>query len=539
MVVEGLGQQLAGAGEGAPVGQAVRPLLGIEGQAESLGMIEAAEQGLLPVQLFTVQGLPLPDGLNRLHLLLLGQIEAAPLSLGRRHRLVQDAAEQGVEAVFGRQRQTHVHEIAEGQSHAGHGAGEIVYLADRRVWPLALAEVEVLDPLGLLRQCQQGGGGAPRHQPDDGQQQQQTRQGPDQVAQGVVAGRCSEFVRRYQQGQVEGRPLVEGGEVDQPVAAILGSQRQLGWLVQQGGSGCHLLLQLGQYGLLERRQHGQPAQLIEAGQPFGIRCQQGSDFVEQYQLAIAGQRQLADEGGKPLHTGIQPDHRPAIVALHRQRHARLSGGEEEIGVGHYDARAPARLLVPATVARIEAVVRHGPPLQQSQPLVEIEELSPALTQALYQQVAPGRGAVKQSLGPLGQLAHQEEVAVLVTGIDGTIAGAVGQHLGQLGQVAEAGFQAGHGGQLATAQQAERHASRALVQLDGKRELFPVLLEALSLVRQPLLHALLKLQHDEGAPQHGEQQNEEGGNVHVKGFAAEACFCHGPILVLRAHPAMIC
>ncbi|MNC12925.1 hypothetical protein D3C75_606530 [compost metagenome] len=298
-------------------------------------------------------------------------------------------------------------------------------------------------------------------------------------------------------------------------------------------------MQPGQYGVLERRQHGQAAQLFETGQLLGIRGQQGSEFVEHHQLAVARQGQLADEGGEPLHAGIQPYHSPAIVALHRQRHARLLGGEEEIGVGHYDARAPASLLVPAAIAGIELVVRHGPPLQQPQALVEIEELSPALTQALHQQVASGRGVVQQSSGPIGQLAYQEEVAVLVTGIDGAIAGAVGQHLGQLGQVAEAGLQAGHGGQLATAQQAQGHAGRALVQLDGERQLFPVLLEALPFVLQPLLQALLELQHDEGAPQHGEQQYEEGGNVHVKGLAAEACFCHGPVLVLRALPAMIC
>ena len=397
----------------------------------------------------------------------------------------------------------------------------------------------MLDPLGLLRQCQQGGGGAPRHQPDDGQQQQQTGQGPGQVAQGIVAGRGGEFVRRYQQGQVEGGTLVEGGEVDQPVAAILGGQGQLGRRMQQGGPGCHLLLQLGQYGVLERRQHGQATQLFEAGQPLGIRRQQGTELIEQHQLAVAGQGQLADEGGEPLHAGIQPYHSPAIVALHRQRHARLLGGEKEIGVGHYDARAPASLLVPAAIAGIELIVRHGPPLQQPQALVEIEELSPALTQALHQQVASGRGVVQQSSGPLGQLVYQEEVAVLVTGIDGAITGAVGQHLGQLGQVAEAGLQVAHGGQLATAQQAQGHAGRALVQLDGERQLFPVLLKVLPFVLQPLLHALLELQHDEGAPQHGEQQYEEGGNVHVKGLAAEACFCHGPILVLGALPAMIC
>ncbi|MNF50545.1 hypothetical protein D3C84_318450 [compost metagenome] len=99
---------------------------------------------------------------------------------------------------------------------------------------------------------------------------------------------------------------------------------------------------------------------------------------------MAGQGQLADEGGEPLHAGIQPYHSPAIVALHRQRHARLLGGEEQIGVGHYDARAPARLLIPVTAAGIEPVVRHGPALEQMQPLVEIEELPLALTQALHQ-----------------------------------------------------------------------------------------------------------------------------------------------------------
>ena len=48
-----------------------------------------------------------------------------------------------------RQRPAHVHEIAEGQAHAGHGAGEVVNFADRRIRPRAFAKVEVLDPLSL------------------------------------------------------------------------------------------------------------------------------------------------------------------------------------------------------------------------------------------------------------------------------------------------------------------------------------------------------------------------------------------------------
>lgn len=69
---------------------------------------------------------------------------------------MQYAAEQGVEAVFRRQCPAHVHEVAQGQSHAGHGTGQIVDLADRRFRHPALAEVEVLDPLRLLSQGQQG-----------------------------------------------------------------------------------------------------------------------------------------------------------------------------------------------------------------------------------------------------------------------------------------------------------------------------------------------------------------------------------------------
>ncbi|MOA03665.1 hypothetical protein D3C78_1231840 [compost metagenome] len=276
MVVQRLSQQLTGARKGAPVGQILLPVVFIERQAEALGVIEAAEQLLLPVHLLAGQGLLPPDGLYRRHVLVLRQVETAPFRLRGRDRLVQDAIEQGIEAALGRQRPPHAHEIAEGLPHAGHGAGQIVDLADRRVGPLALVKVEVLDPLRLPGQRQQGGRGTPRHQPDDGQQQQQAGQGPGQIDQGFVTGLLGENVRRHQQGDVEGGALIQGGEVDQPVVAILRGQGQLGRPVQQGGLGRYPLLQLGQYGVLEHRQRGQPAQLLEAGQPLGIRRQQGA-----------------------------------------------------------------------------------------------------------------------------------------------------------------------------------------------------------------------------------------------------------------------
>lgn len=94
VVVKGLDQQLAGTREGAPVGEVAGPLCLVEGQAEALRVVETAEQRRLPLYLFARQRLPLPDGVNGLHLALLGQEEAAALGLGSRHRLVQDAAEQ-------------------------------------------------------------------------------------------------------------------------------------------------------------------------------------------------------------------------------------------------------------------------------------------------------------------------------------------------------------------------------------------------------------------------------------------------------------
>ncbi|MNE43139.1 hypothetical protein D3C80_1372990 [compost metagenome] len=109
-----------------------------------------------------------------------------------------------------------------------------------------------------------------------------------------------------------------------------------------------------------------------------------------------------------------------------------------------------------------------------QPLVEIEVLPLALTQALHQQITGGRGRLQPFLGPFGQLADQKEVTVLITGIDGTIAGAVGQHFRQLGQIGEARLQIRHLRQLAAAQQAQGHAGRTLVQLERQRQLLPIL-----------------------------------------------------------------
>ncbi len=429
-----------------------------------------------------------------------------------------------------RQRPAHVHEIAEGQAHAGHGAGEVVNFADRRIRPRAFAKVEVLDPLSLPGQYQQGGGSAPGGQPDDGQQEHQTGKGPGEIVQRILARRGGEHLGGHQEGEIKRRLFPEGGEVDQPLLTLNRCQGQLGGVMQQGRPRSHLLLQPGENGVIEGRQHGQAAQLLEAWKALGIRGQQGPDLVKQHQLAVTGQGQLADEGRESLHARIEPDHRPAIVALHRQCHAWLPGSEEEVGVGHYDARAPARLLVPAPISRIETVVRHGAPLQQPQPLVEIEELSLSLMQALDQQAALGRRRLQRPSRPFGQLANQKEIAVLVTGIDGAVTGTVGQYFRQLGQEGEPRLEVCHGGQLAAAQQIQGHAGRSLVQLDGEGKLLPVLLEALTFVLQPLLHALLELQHDEGAPQQGEKQDEKGGNVYVKGSATETCVCHGRILV---------
>ena len=59
------------------------------------------------------------------------------------------------------------------------------------------------------------------------------------------------------------------------------------------------------------------------------------------------------------------------------------------------------------------------------------------------------------------------------------------------------------------------------------------------VRAPaLLHALLELQHDEGAPSKGEEQDEKGGNVYVKGLRLETCVCHGRILVPLAIAVLV-
>lgn len=332
-----------------------------------------------------------------------------------------------------RQRPAHVHEIAEGQAHAGHGAGEVVNFADRRIRPRAFAKVEVLDPLSLPGQYQQGGGSAPGSQPDDGQQEQQTGKGPGEIVQRILARRGGEHLGGHQEGEIKRGLFPEGGEVDQPLLTLNRGQGQLGGVMQQGRPRSHLLLQPGENGVIEGRQHGQAAQLLEAWKALGIRGQQGPDLVKQHQLAVTGQGQLADEGRESLHARIEPDHRPAIIALHRQCHAWLPGSEEEVGVGHYDARAPARLLVPAPISRIETVIRHGAPLQQPQPLVEIEELSLSLMQALDQQAALGRRRLQRPSRPFGQLAYQKEIAVLVTGIDGTVTGAVGQHFRQLGQ----------------------------------------------------------------------------------------------------------
>jgi len=217
---------------------------------------------------------------------------------------------------------------------------------------------------------------------------------------------------------------------------------------------CSSLLQQGQYGMPEGCQHGQAAQLVEARQLFRVRGQQGAGLVEQHQLAVAGKGQLADEGGEPLDTGIQPDHCPAVIALHRQGHARLPGGEEEVGVGHYDAGVPACLLVPAAVAGIEAVLRHGASLQQPLALIKIEKFPPTLTQALDQQTALGGRIVQRPFRPFGQLAHQEEITIVITHIDGAIAAAVGQHFSQLGQKGEACLQVRHGRELTAAQEAQ-------------------------------------------------------------------------------------
>ena len=89
------------------------------------------------------------------------------------------------------------------------------------------------------------------------------------------------------------------------------------------------------------------------------------------------------------------------------------------------------------------------------------------------------------------------------------------------------------GQLAAAQQAEGHAGRPLVQLQGEGQLLAILQEVLSLVFQSLARPLLELQGDEGAAEQGEQQDEEGGDMHIEGFTTWPGSCHGHILVTRA------
>ena len=81
--------------------------------------------------------------------------------------------------MFGRQRPPHVHEVAQGQAHAGHGAGQVVYLSRiAESGPSLAGSQEMLDPPRPPRSVHQQGGRAPRRQPDDGQQQGASRHMP-------------------------------------------------------------------------------------------------------------------------------------------------------------------------------------------------------------------------------------------------------------------------------------------------------------------------------------------------------------------------
>ena len=181
---------------------------------------------------------------------------------------------------------------------------------------------------------------------------------------------------------------------------------------------------------------GRRLQLVKAGQPPGSVASQVPVSSNSTQLAVAGKGSSPMREESPSTPASSPITARRSSHLHRQRHARLQVVKKRIGMGHYDAGAPACLFVPS----------HGRGDRNGSPAGT--RAAPAAAAAGQNRETPrpwlrlwtsrrlSGGGLSSAPWPAGQLAHQEEVAVLVTGIDGAIAGAVGQHFGQLGQMGE-------------------------------------------------------------------------------------------------------
>ena len=168
--------------------------------------------------------------------------------------------------MFCRQRPAHVHEIAEGQAHAGHGAGEVVIsrIAESgpglspksKCWIRSASRSNTSKGAAVRRAASQMTGS-----------RSSTGKGPGRLCAhpGAPGG---EHLRWAPGGEIKQGLFPEGGEVDQPLLTLnrSGSARRDD---AAGQPRSHLLLQPGENGVIEADSMGRRLSCSKLGRRSG------------------------------------------------------------------------------------------------------------------------------------------------------------------------------------------------------------------------------------------------------------------------------
>ncbi|MNE26158.1 hypothetical protein D3C80_1195120 [compost metagenome] len=212
------------------------------------------------------------------------------------------------------------------------------------------------------------------------------------------------------------------------------------------------------------------AQFVEGGQanfivvldhlPIQVRVgDHRATAIDQRQLGAGGLAQAAHLAADVVHRSIHADHRAAVDTAPRHGQADLAGGVEHVGQGQDGTVVVAGIAVPLALTRVETVVGLVVGAEQAQVLVVVTPLAMGAAEVIdgdaLHQVA---GLLRrfQSLSQLfvAQAAHQQELAVRVTDIDGAQGRVGAQVLHQHGQPFQTVRQALAAGNRIVGQQAQ-------------------------------------------------------------------------------------
>ncbi len=210
------------------------------------------------------------------------------------------------------------------------------------------------------------------------------------------------------EGQRQAQPLLPAGLIERPGDALAGAGRQLA----QGRN-----IQLAQ------RAEGKAVAILRQYPAHVAIGNHLACIIDQGQLAVRGQAQVAQAGGQVVEGHVDGHHRIAGARALRQADADLPRGEEDIGRGDARRARAVRRGIPGAGTRIEVVAGLLAQLQQCQ-VGAIETILSLLLagggagDGLHQERAAFGGLEETALLRSAQRAHQQEVAIGIAHVDG-------------------------------------------------------------------------------------------------------------------------